>query len=49
MHFFNADNTKDNIQDKFKEEIDGELLIFINTKSEFYNTSSEYQGNIMFK
>jgi len=49
MGFFNKNNTKDNIQDKFSEEIDNELLNFINTKLELYNKLSEDRVNIMFK
>lgn len=49
MSFFNAHNTKDNIQDKFFEEIDNELLNFINTKLDFYNKLSEDKVNHMFK
>ncbi len=49
MGFFNPHNTKDNIQEKFNEEIDSELLNFINTKLEFYNKLSEDRANTMFK
>ncbi len=49
MSFFNDKNSKDNIQDKFNEEIDNELLNFINTKLEFYNKLSEDKVNLMFK
>ena len=49
MSFFNKNNSKDNIQDKFSEEIDNELLNFINTKLELYNKLSEDRVNIMFK
>ncbi len=49
MSFFNAQNSKDNIQDKFNEEVDNELLNFINTKLEFYNKLSEDRANMMFK
>jgi len=49
MTFFNTKNSKDNIQDKFYEEIDNELLNFINTKLEFYNKLSEDKVNLMFK
>lgn len=49
MGFFNKNNSKDNIQDKFSEEIDNELLNFINTKLELYNKLSEDRVNIMFK
>jgi type I restriction enzyme R subunit len=49
MSFFNTKNSKDNIQDKFNEEIDNELLNFINTKLEFYNKLSEDKVNLMFK
>jgi len=49
MSFFNTKNTRDNIQDKFNEEIDNELLNFINTKLELYNKLSEDKVNLMFK
>lgn len=49
MSFFNPHNSKDNIQEKFNEEIDSELLNFINTKLEFYNKLSEDRINTMFK
>lgn len=49
MSFFNTKNSKDNIQDKFNEEIDNELLNFINTKLELYNKLSEDKINLMFK
>lgn len=49
MSFFNSHNTKDNIQEEFNEEIDGELLNFINTKLEFYNKLSDDRVNSMFK
>jgi len=49
MSFFNTKNSKGNIQDKFNEEIDNELLNFINTKLEFYNKLSEDKVNMMFK
>ncbi len=49
MSFFNPNNTKENIEEKFNEEIDGELLNFINTKLELYNKLSEDRANTMFK
>lgn len=49
MGFFNTNNSKDNIQEKFNEEIDSELLNFINTKLEFYNKLTEDRANTMFK
>ncbi len=49
MSYFNSKNSKDNIQDKFNEEIDNELLNFINTKLELYNKLSEDKVNDMFK
>jgi type I restriction enzyme R subunit len=49
MGFFNTRNSKDNIQDKFNDEIDNELLNFINTKLELYNKLSEDKANMMFK
>ena len=45
----NPNNSKDNIQEKFNEEIDNELLNFINTKLEFYNKLSEDRTNTLFK
>jgi len=49
MSYFNKKNSKDNIQDKFFEEVDNELLGFINTKLELYNKLSEDKANMMFK
>lgn len=49
MSYFNAQNSKDNIQDKFNEEIDTELLNFINNKLELYNKPSDDRVNQMFK
>jgi type I restriction enzyme, R subunit len=49
MSFFNTKNSKDNIQEKFNEEIDNELLNFINTKLELYNKLSEDKVNLMLK
>lgn len=49
MSFFNENNTKDNIKDKFYDEIDNELLNFINTKLDFYNKLTEDKVNNMFK
>ncbi len=49
MSYFNAQNSKDNIQDKFNEEIDSELLNFINNKLELYNKLSDDRVNQMFK
>lgn len=49
MSYFNKNNSKDNIQDKFNEEIDSELLNFINTKLDFYNKMTDDKANLMFK
>ncbi|MEQ8422052.1 MAG: DEAD/DEAH box helicase family protein [Arenibacter algicola] len=49
MSFFNKGNSKDNIKDKFNEEIDGELLNFIDKKLEFYNKMTEDKVNNLFK
>ena len=49
MSFFNTNNTKDNIQDKFNAEIDDELLNFINTKLDFYNKMTDDKANMLFK
>ncbi|MGY8939371.1 MAG: type I restriction endonuclease subunit R [Flavobacteriales bacterium] len=49
MSFFNKGNSKDNIKDKFNDEIDGELLNFIDKKLEFYNKMTEDKVNSLFK
>jgi type I restriction enzyme R subunit len=49
MSFFNNNNSKENIKDKFNEEIDNELLNFINDKLDFYNKLTENKINTMFK
>ena len=49
MSFFNPENTRDNIREKFFEEVDNELLNFINTKLELYNKLTEDRANEMFK
>lgn len=49
MGFFHKNNSRDNIQDKFSEEIDNELLNFINGKLELYNKLSEDRVNLLFK
>ena len=49
MGFFNKNNSKDNIKDRFNEEIDSELLNFINTKLDFYNKMTDDKANLMFK
>lgn len=49
MSFFNHNNSKENIKDKFNEEIDNELLNFINDKLDFYNKLTEDKINTMFK
>lgn len=49
MAYFNKQNSKNNIKDKFEEEVDGELLNFINTKLDFYNKMTDDKANMMFK
>ena len=49
MSFFNADNTRDNIQDKFNQQVEDELLEFINNKLELYNKLTDDKANTMFK
>ena len=49
MSYFNKENTKSNIQDKFNEEVDGEFLNFINTKLDFYNKMTDDKANSLFK
>jgi type I restriction enzyme R subunit len=49
LSYFNKSNSKDNIKDKFNEEIDSELLNFIDNKLEFYNKMTEDKVNSLFK
>lgn len=49
MSFFNKNNSKDNIQDKFNEVVDDELLNFIDRKLDFYNKMTEDKVNLLFK
>jgi len=49
MSFFNPENTRDNVRDRFNEEVDNELLDFINTKLELYNKLTDERANATFK
>ena len=49
MAFFNSKNSRDDVKSKFDEEIDSELLNFINTKLELYNKLTEDRVNTLFK
>ena len=49
MEFFNPDNTRDNIKEKFYHELDEELLNFITTKLDLYKKLTEEKTNIMLK
>lgn len=49
MAFFNKNNSKANIQDKFDEIIDDELLNFIDGKLNLYNKLSDDRVNKEFK
>ena len=49
MSFFNPNNARDDVRTKFDEEVDSELLNFINTKLELYNKLSEEAANTTFK
>jgi type I restriction enzyme R subunit len=49
MAFFNPKNNKDDIRNKFNEEVDAELLNFINTKLDFYNKMTDGKANLLFK
>ena len=49
MAFFNKENSKDNIRDKFNDELDNLLLDFVNTKLELYNKLSEDKVNETLK
>ena len=49
MAYFNKGNSKNNIKDKFDEEVDSEFLNFINTKLDFYNKMTDDKTNNLFK
>ena len=49
MRFFNPNNARDDVRTRFDEEVDSELLNFINTKLELYNKLSEEATNATFK
>jgi type I restriction enzyme R subunit len=49
MEFFNPDNTKENIKEKFDHELDEELLTFISTKLDLYKKLTEERANTMLK
>ena len=49
ISYFNPNNSKDNIQDKFNEVVDDELLNFIDKKLEFYNKMTDDKVNLLFK
>ena len=49
LEFFNPDNSRDNIRERFNEEVDNELLEFINSKLELYNKLTEDRVNALFK
>ncbi|CAH8282876.1 type I restriction enzyme R subunit [Mariniflexile fucanivorans] len=49
MAYFNKQNSKNNIKDKFDEVVDNEFLNFINTKLDFYNKMTDDKANAMFK
>jgi type I restriction enzyme R subunit len=49
MSYFNKDNSKDNIKQKFDAHIDDQILNFINTKLDFYNKMTEDKANELFK
>lgn len=47
--FFNPNNTKANIRDKFEDVIDDVLLDFVNTKLDLYNKLTDDKINTAFK
>jgi type I restriction enzyme R subunit len=49
LEYFNPDNSRDNIRERFNEEVDNELLDFINNKLELYNKLTEDRVNTLFK
>lgn len=49
IEFFNLDNTRENIKEKFDHELDEELLSFISTKLDLYKKLTEEKANTMLK
>lgn len=49
MAYFNPQNSRDDVMAKFNEEVDSELLNFINTKLELYNKLTEDRVSKQFK
>lgn len=49
MSYFKPENSKSNIKSKFDEQVDEELLNFINTKLDFYNKMTEERVNTRIK
>ena len=47
LGFFNPDKSRDNIRERFNEEVDSELLEFINSKLELYNKHTEDRVNTL--
>ena len=47
--FFNPQNSRDDVKSKFDEQVDSELLNFINSKFELYNKLTEDRANTLFK
>lgn len=49
MGFFVPDNYRDDTRQKFDDEVDSELLEYINSKLELYNKLTEDRVNTLFK
>ncbi len=49
LAFFNPNNSRDDIRTRFDEEVDSELLDFVNGKVELYNKLTETSVNEMLK
>lgn len=49
LAFFNPQNSRDDVKSKFDEQVDSELINFINTKLELYNKLTEDRANTLFK
>jgi type I restriction enzyme R subunit len=49
LSFFTPENSRDDIRTKFDEQVDSELLGFIQTKLELYNKLTENRVNTLFK
>lgn len=47
--YFNSDNTRESIKEKFDEELDAEIMNFVNSKFRLYEKLTEQRANAMLK